>query len=51
MLDKRFVGGIICMAIAVIILVTPGSEDRVPPAVAILVVGIALVATSRRRKT
>jgi hypothetical protein len=49
MRDKKLIGGIICLVAAAVIFATDGPpRNSTAGAIAILVVGIALVATSRR---
>jgi len=51
MRDKKLIGGIICMVAAAIMFATGAASDEyVPGAIAILAVGIALVATSKKKR-
>ena len=46
----RLIGGIVLLVAAAAVFLTLGSDATVPVAIALIVVGIALVATSRKRR-
>ena len=49
MRKDRFIAGLICIAVAVWIFLTDTADDTVAPAIAIAVLGITMVAISKKR--
>jgi hypothetical protein len=45
----RFIVGVICVALAVWMFLAGASGDTIAPAIAVLILGITMIAISRRR--
>ena len=44
----RFIGGVICFAVAAAIFLLGTTSESIPPAITLIIVGVVLVATARR---
>jgi len=44
----RFIGGVVCLAVAAAIFIVGDTSASIPPAITLTIVGVALVATARR---
>jgi hypothetical protein len=49
MKKDRLIAGIICMALATWIFVVGTGSETVPPAITLMILGIGMLATARRR--
>ena len=44
----RLIGGVICFAVATVIFLVGTTSESIPPAITLIIVGVALVTTARR---